>query len=78
VRKNGRKARSGFLRSPCREQGGASFGVSRPYSWYSKGAVKDVGFMVSEKRRPQQEERLFCCGGAPVKKGGLQIWPKER
>jgi CspA family cold shock protein len=29
--------------------------------------------MVSEKRRPQQEEeRLFCCGGAPVKKGGLQ------
>jgi cold shock protein len=28
--------------------------------------------MVSEKRRPQQEERLFCCGGAPRKKGGLQ------
>jgi CspA family cold shock protein len=29
--------------------------------------------MVSEKRRPQQEEeRLFYCGGAPVKKGGLQ------
>jgi CspA family cold shock protein len=28
--------------------------------------------MVSEKRRPQQEERLFCCGGARVKKGGLQ------
>jgi hypothetical protein len=54
-------------------------GVTWPPSWYSKGAVKDVGFMVSEKRRPQQEEeRLFCCGGAPVKKGGLQIWPKER
>jgi CspA family cold shock protein len=32
----------------------------------------DVGFMVSEKRRPQQEERLFCCGGAPGEKGGLQ------
>jgi cold shock protein len=32
----------------------------------------DVGFMVSEKRRPQQEERLFYCGGAPRVKGGLQ------
>jgi CspA family cold shock protein len=28
--------------------------------------------MVSEKRRPQQEERLFYCGGAPREKGGLQ------
>jgi cold shock protein len=28
--------------------------------------------MVSEKRRPQQEERHFCCGGAPREKGGLQ------
>jgi hypothetical protein len=37
-----------------------------------------VGFMVSEKRRPQQEERLFYCGGAPRVKGGLQTWPKER
>ena len=36
-----------------------------PPSWYSKGAVKDVGFMVSEKRRTQQEERLFYCSGAP-------------
>ena len=31
----------------------------RAYSWYSKSAVVDVGFMVSEKRRPQQEERLL-------------------
>jgi CspA family cold shock protein len=30
-----------------------------PSSWYDKNAVKDVGFMVSEKRRPQREERLF-------------------
>jgi cold shock protein len=28
--------------------------------------------MVSEKPRPQQEERLFYCGGAPREKGGLQ------
>jgi CspA family cold shock protein len=28
--------------------------------------------MVSEKRRPQQEERLFYCGGAQTEKGGLQ------
>ena len=27
--------------------------------------VEDVGFMVSERRRPQQEERHFYCGGAP-------------
>jgi len=40
--------------------------------WYDKGAVEDVDFMVSEKRRPQQEERLFYCGGAPKEKGGLQ------
>jgi hypothetical protein len=38
----------------------------------------DVGFMVSEKRRLQREERLFCCGGAPGQKGGLRTWPKER
>ena len=24
------------------------------------------------KRRPQQEERHFCCGGAPEVKGGLR------
>jgi cold shock protein len=27
--------------------------------WYTKDAVEDVGFMVSEKRRPRHEERLF-------------------
>src|SRR5215212_1392999 len=43
---------------------GGAFGL-RPCSWYSKNAVKDVGFMVSYKRRPQQEERLFYCSGAP-------------
>ena len=31
----------------------------QPASYFSKGAVKDVGFMVSEKRRHQQGERLF-------------------
>jgi hypothetical protein len=40
--------------------------------------LADVGFMVSEKRRPQPEERHFYCGGAPREKGGLQIWPKEQ
>jgi hypothetical protein len=45
--------------------------------WYDKGAVGYLGFMVTEAP-PLTKGRSFYCGGAPRKKGGLYIWPKER
>ncbi len=61
----------GFVGRPAE-----SCSASRSVSWYTRWAVKDVGFMVTEAP-PSTRERLFYCGGAPKRKAG-PLWPKER
>src|SRR3712207_8080177 len=36
--------------------GPGPYGISRPHPWYSKDAVKDAGFMVTEAPPPTRSE----------------------
>jgi PAS domain S-box-containing protein len=72
ARKDGTLFQAEVVITGLRDEAGPTPGL-----WYDENAVEDVGFMVTEAP-PSKGERLFYCGGAPEKKGGLQIWPKER
>jgi hypothetical protein len=72
ARKDGTLFQAEVVITGLRDEAGPTPGL-----WYDENAVEDVGFMVSEKRRPQKRSGFFIAVEPQQRKAGSRYGPRN-